>query len=82
MNACLAPVVSLHGLAVTTVEGLGSVNTLLHPVQERIAKSHGSQCGFCTPGMVMTMYTLLRNNPNPSMKEIEENFSGMIYFLF
>lgn len=51
VNACLAPICSLHGLAVTTVEGIGSTRTRLHPVQERIAKAHGSQCGFCTPGI-------------------------------
>ena len=44
--------------------------------KERIAKSHGSQCGFCTPGMVMSMYTLLRNNSLPTPKEIENAFQG------
>ncbi|XP_078504361.1 xanthine dehydrogenase/oxidase-like [Lissotriton helveticus] len=75
-NACLAPVCSLHHVAVTTVEGIGSTKTRLHPVQERIAKSHGSQCGFCTPGFVMSMYTLLRNSPEPTMEEIENAFQG------
>nr|XP_023012755.1 xanthine dehydrogenase-like [Leptinotarsa decemlineata] len=76
VNACLAPVCSLHGLAVTTVEGIGSTKSRLHPVQERIAKAHGSQCGFCTPGIVMSMYTLLRNSPKPTMKDIEVAFQG------
>ncbi|ROT73358.1 putative xanthine dehydrogenase [Penaeus vannamei] len=76
INACLAPVVSLHGLAVTTVEGIGSTRTGLHAVQERIALAHGSQCGFCTPGMVMSMYTLLRNKPRPSMADLDEYFAG------
>ncbi|XP_063595741.1 xanthine dehydrogenase/oxidase-like [Penaeus indicus] len=75
-NACLAPVASLHGLAVTTVEGIGSTKTRLHAVQERIALAHGSQCGFCTPGMVMSMYTLLRNKPRPTMADIDEYFAG------
>src|SRR6202012_366194 len=63
VNACLMPIAACHGLAVTTVEGIGSVDGPggLHPVQERIAKSHGSQCGFCTPGIVMSMYTLMRS---------------------
>lgn len=52
-----------------TVEGLGSTKKL-HPIQERIAKSHGSQCGFCTPGIVMSMYALLRNNPSPTEAEV------------
>lgn len=75
-NACLAPLCAMHGLAVTTVEGIGSVKNGLHPVQERIAKSHGSQCGFCTPGIVMSMYTLLRNNPLPTQTEMESAFEG------
>ena len=44
--------------------------------QEMIAKSHGIQCGFCTPGMVMSMYTLIRNNQQPSMKDIEDALGG------
>jgi xanthine dehydrogenase/oxidase len=48
--------------------------TKLHAVQERIANAHGSQCGFCTPGIVMSMYTLLRNNPKPKMEDIEVYF--------
>ncbi|KAK6190506.1 hypothetical protein SNE40_002363 [Patella caerulea] len=76
VNACLTPICSVHGLAVTTTEGIGSLRTRLHPVQEQIAKSHGSQCGFCTPGMVMSMYTLLRNNPQPTMLQIEKYLEG------
>lgn len=74
----------MHGLAVTTVEGIGSTQTRLHPVQQRIALAHGSQCGFCTPGIVMSMYTLLRSlpaNERPSMKDIETTFQGMIYII-
>ncbi|XP_041780050.1 xanthine dehydrogenase-like [Anopheles merus] len=76
VNACLTPVCAVHGMAVTTVEGIGSTRTRLHPVQERIAKAHGSQCGFCTPGIVMSMYSLLRSSPVPSMKELEVAFQG------
>ncbi|KAK5644720.1 hypothetical protein RI129_006020 [Pyrocoelia pectoralis] len=76
VNACLAPVCAMHGLAVTTVEGIGSTKTKLHPVQERIAKAHGSQCGFCTPGIVMSMYSLLRNMGKPTMKDLEVAFQG------
>ena len=46
-------------------------------LQERIAKAHGSQCGFCTPGFVMSMYSLLRNNATPTELEIEQAFQGM-----
>ncbi|ELK35886.1 Aldehyde oxidase [Myotis davidii] len=76
ITACLMPICSLYGAAVTTVEGVGSIKTKLHPVQERIAKSHGTQCGFCTPGMVMSMYTLLRNHPQPSEEQLMEALGG------
>lgn len=76
VNACLLPVCAVHGMAVTTVEGIGSTRTKLHPVQERIAKAHGSQCGFCTPGIVMSMYALLRSMPVPTMKDMEIAFQG------
>lgn len=66
----------MHGLAVTTVEGIGSTKTRLHPVQERIAKAHGSQCGFCTPGIVMSMYTLLRTNSTITYNDMEVAFQG------
>uniref|UniRef100_A0A672I1I8 2Fe-2S ferredoxin-type domain-containing protein n=1 Tax=Salarias fasciatus TaxID=181472 RepID=A0A672I1I8_SALFA len=75
-TACLLPLCQLHGAAVTTVEGIGSTKTRIHPVQERIAKAHGSQCGFCTPGMVMSVYTLLRNKPQPSMDDIMQALAG------
>ncbi|KAM3964100.1 xanthine dehydrogenase rosy [Aphomia sociella] len=76
VNACLAPVCAMHGLAVTTVEGIGSTKTKLHPVQERIAKAHGSQCGFCTPGIVMSMYSLLRSCRHIKYTDIEVAFQG------
>ncbi|XP_066544615.1 aldehyde oxidase 6 isoform X2 [Amia ocellicauda] len=76
VNACLLPICLLHGAAVTTVEGVGNTKNRIHPVQERIAKANGSQCGFCTPGMVMSMYTLLRNNPEPTMEDIMEALGG------
>uniref|UniRef100_A0A3P8S0Z1 Aldehyde oxidase 1 n=1 Tax=Amphiprion percula TaxID=161767 RepID=A0A3P8S0Z1_AMPPE len=75
-NACLLPLCQLHGAAVTTVEGIGSTKTTIHPVQERIAKAHGSQCGFCTPGMVMSMYALLRNKPQPTMEDVTQALAG------
>lgn len=77
-NACLTPICAVHGMAVTTVEGIGSTRTKLHPVQERIAKAHGSQCGFCTPGIVMSMYALLRSMPKPTMKDMEVAFQGIV----
>ncbi|XP_020697484.1 xanthine dehydrogenase-like isoform X2 [Dendrobium catenatum] len=62
---------------IITVEGLGSCQSGLHPVQEALAQAHGSQCGFCTPGFVMSMYALLRSNKvPPSEEQIEECLSG------
>lgn len=76
INACLTPVCTMHGLAVTTVEGIGAVEEKLHPVQERIAKSHGSQCGFCTPGIVMSMYALLRDKNRLVYTDIDTALQG------
>ena len=60
VNACLVKLVSLHGTAITTIEGLGSVTKGLHPLQEQLFKGHGSQCGFCSPGMVMSSSSVFR----------------------
>ncbi|KAL5008240.1 hypothetical protein ScPMuIL_013821 [Solemya velum] len=76
VNACLARLCAMHGLAVTTVEGIGSIKNGLHPIQDRIAKSYGSQCGFCTPGIVMSMYTLIRNNSSPTTEQMETALEG------
>ncbi|XP_008831523.1 aldehyde oxidase 4 isoform X2 [Nannospalax galili] len=75
-TACLVPICSLHGAAITTVEGVGSIKKRVHPVQERLAKCHGTQCGFCSPGMVMSIYTLLRNHPEPTPEQITEALGG------
>ncbi|XP_042004114.1 xanthine dehydrogenase 1-like isoform X2 [Salvia splendens] len=77
INACLAPLYSVEGMHVITVEGIGSCRYGLHPIQESLANSHGSQCGFCTPGFVMSMYALLRSSKNPPTEEdIKENLAG------
>ncbi|VEU22582.1 DEKNAAC103329 [Brettanomyces naardenensis] len=72
VNSCVTPLVLADGKHVITVEGIGSSKDP-HPVQERIAKFHGSQCGFCTPGFVMALYTLLREkNGHVSVSDIDE----------
>ncbi|GAB1284988.1 Aldehyde oxidase 4 [Apodemus speciosus] len=63
-------------MSITTVEGVGSIKKRVHPVQERLAKCHGTQCGFCSPGMVMSIYTLLRNHPEPTPDQITEALGG------
>ncbi|KAI1715623.1 molybdopterin-binding domain of aldehyde dehydrogenase domain-containing protein [Ditylenchus destructor] len=78
-NACLTPVCAVFGKAVTTVEGIGGPNCVskkLHPVQERLSKAHGSQCGYCTPGFIMAMYSLLRNHPQPTQAQIDDSIQG------
>ncbi|KAK2743120.1 hypothetical protein FQN55_007571 [Onygenales sp. PD_40] len=64
INACLYPLVGVVGKHVITVEGLGSVEKP-HPLQERMGKLHASQCGFCTPGIVMSLYSIIRNAYDP-----------------
>ncbi|KAH7837697.1 hypothetical protein Vadar_016853 [Vaccinium darrowii] len=77
VNACLAPLYSVEGMHVITVEGVGNHRHGLHPVQESLAQSHGSQCGFCTPGFIMSMYALLRSSQTPpSEEQIEESLAG------
>eukprot|EP00435_Cladocopium_sp_Y103_P059865 s424_g21.t1 len=75
VNACLAPLCSVDGCHVTTVEGIGTSNKP-HPVQQRVAELHGSQCGFCTPGIVMSLYTTLCRTSKPTLSEIESSFDG------
>ena len=60
----------------TTIEGLAASNGDLHPLQEGFWEKHGLQCGFCTPGMIMSAVDLLQNNPNPSEQEIRDGLSG------
>lgn len=78
VNACLRPLVSLDGAMITTTEGIGSTRETLDPVQFRIAAFNGSQCGYCTPGFVMNMFTFLRGNERPTQREIEDLFDGHI----
>ena len=78
VNSCLRPLCSVDGMAVTTVEGLGSVDTTLSPTQHRIAVDNGSQCGYCTPGWVMSMHSFLAANDGAytTQDEIAELFDG------
>ncbi|XP_068641785.1 xanthine dehydrogenase 1-like isoform X2 [Aristolochia californica] len=76
-NACLTPLYSVEGMHVITVEGVGSQRKGLHPVQTSLAQAHGSQCGYCTPGFIMSMYALLRSSKGPPSEEhIEESLAG------
>ena len=76
VNACIRFMGSLHATHVVTVEHLKGEGGKLHPVQQAIVDCHGSQCGFCTPGFVMSLYGLWLQNSNPSRQAIEEALQG------
>jgi aerobic-type carbon monoxide dehydrogenase small subunit (CoxS/CutS family) len=75
MLSCVALAASYPGCEITTVEGLGAVGAL-DPVQEGWVECAGAQCGFCTPGFMITTVALLRRNPHPSLEEIREALSS------
>uniref|UniRef100_A0A0B7AAS5 FAD-binding PCMH-type domain-containing protein n=1 Tax=Arion vulgaris TaxID=1028688 RepID=A0A0B7AAS5_9EUPU len=78
INSCCLQLYSCDGLEITTVEGLGSTSSGIHPIQDRLATFNGAQCGYCSPGQVMNMYGLLKNNARPNMKEVEDAFDTTI----
>lgn len=75
VKSCLHFAVQADGREVTTIESLAK-NGALNPVQEAFVKNYAFQCGYCTPGMVMTSYALLQRNPNPSEEEIRKALAG------
>ena len=77
IKSCTALAADINNSKVTTIEGL-TQNGKMHPMQEAFKKMHGLQCGFCTPGMVMSAIDLLKNNKNPSDAEIRDWLEGNI----
>ena len=77
VKSCTILVADCDGSEITTIEGLAS-NGKMHPMQEAFKKHHGLQCGFCTPGMVMSAVDLLQKNKSPSEKEIRDWLEGNI----
>ncbi len=77
VKSCTVLAVQADGCEVTTIEGLAQGDNL-HPIQEGFWEKHGLQCGFCTPGMIMASYQLLKNNPNPTEAEIRKGLEGNI----
>lgn len=77
VRSCLTLAATVQGKEITTIEGLREGENL-HPVQEAFVRHHAIQCGFCTPGMILTAYALLMENPNPSELEIRQAISGNI----
>ena len=78
VRSCLTFAVQADGAALTTVEGLASPEGALHPLQEAFREHHGLQCGFCTPGMLMTALYLLREIPQPTEEQIRTGISGSL----
>ncbi len=78
VRSCLMFAVQANGRDVTTVEGLDGGQEELHPIQHGFWEKHGLQCGFCTPGILMTLVPFLEENPDPSEDEIREILSGNI----
>jgi len=75
VRSCLMFAVQANGHEIQTVEGLGTMDEL-HPLQEAFRETHGVQCGFCTPGFLMTLVPYLEENPDPTEAEIREAISG------
>ena len=76
VRACLMFAPQANGCAIETVEGLALDRTRLHPLQEAFRDAHGLQCGYCTPGILMTMKAFLAERPSPSEAEVREALSG------
>ncbi len=76
INSCLYPAFEVDGKSVTTIEGLVGEGNKLHPIQEAFVENGGIQCGFCTPGMIMSAKALLDENPDPTDEELKKGISG------
>lgn len=75
VKSCTILAVQADGCDIKTIEGMANGNEM-HPIQEAFRENHGLQCGFCTPGMVMTAADILKNNPNPTEAEIRHGLEG------
>jgi carbon-monoxide dehydrogenase small subunit len=76
VRSCLMLAVQADGMAITTIEGLAGDKEPLHPIQRAFQEKHGLQCGFCTPGIIMSVHVLLRENPEITEEEIRHGLSG------
>lgn len=75
-RSCLMFAIQADGHQITTVEGLAQSDDNLHPIQQAFWEAHGLQCGYCTPGILMTLVPFLKQNPDPSEEEIRHALSG------
>ena len=78
VRSCLMFAVQAEGSEITTIEGLAKSDGSLHPIQQAFRDAHALQCGFCTPGMILTVMEFLRETPDPSEHEIRDAISGNI----
>ena len=78
VNSCLYPAVEIEGKELQTIEGLASKEGTLHPLQKAFIENGGIQCGFCSPGMIMSSKALLEENPNATEDEIKHALAGNI----
>ena len=76
VKACNVLAVQTQGAAVTTIEGVAAANGDLHPMQAAFRDHHGLQCGYCTPGMVMTALDIVKSNPTPSEEAVRSGLDG------
>jgi len=78
VKSCTVLAVMADGSSITTIEGLASGGGALHPIQSAFREHHALQCGFCTPGMIMAIRQLLKQNPNPDESDIRHQLAGNI----
>ena len=76
VSSCLTLAVRAEGAEITTIEGIGSMEEGLHPLQDSFAKHGATQCGYCTPGMIVSAYALLNENSDPTEEEIKHWLTG------
>jgi carbon-monoxide dehydrogenase small subunit len=76
VRSCIMFAIQANGHSITTVEGLAASASELHPLQQAFHEAHGLQCGFCTPGFLMTLVPFLQENPHPTETDIREAISG------
>ncbi len=76
VRSCLMLAVQADGMTLTTIEGLADEKEPLHPIQQAFREKHGLQCGFCTPGIIMSVHAMLREHPHPTEEEIRHGLSG------
>jgi len=76
VRSCLMLAVQADGMAITTIEGLAGDREQMHPIQQAFQQKHGLQCGFCTPGIIMSVHAMLQEHPDPTEQEIRHELSG------